>query len=257
MRKVICVYKPLGHTPLEMVEKVKEAFPEYKSEKIGYAGRLDPMAEGMVLLLIGEENKKRKDYERLPKEYEFDVLFGVSTDSYDVLGIIDSYSKDKIVNVETKVDKVVGSFIGKQEQEYPPYSSARVKGKPLYYWSRTGNISKIEIPKKKIHIYEFLYMKTKIITKEILEKQVYKKIFLPIGQFRQEEIRKAWELYFEKYSLSYYFVATFSLRCSSGTYVRKIAHEIGKMVNVPSLAFRIRRKSVGEYVLEECLSLEM
>ena len=67
-KKVLSIYKPLGKTPLEIIKEVKKQYPEYADESIGYAGRLDPMAEGILLLLISEENLKRKKYEKLPKE---------------------------------------------------------------------------------------------------------------------------------------------------------------------------------------------
>jgi len=51
-----------------------------------YAGRLDPMAHGVLVLLVGEENKKREKYEKFVKEYLFQCIFGVATDTYDILG---------------------------------------------------------------------------------------------------------------------------------------------------------------------------
>ena len=67
MQSVIPVYKPLGLTPLQAIVKFKKLFPDYANEKISYAGRLDPMAEGLLLLLVGEENKQRNEYEDLSK----------------------------------------------------------------------------------------------------------------------------------------------------------------------------------------------
>ena len=89
MDKVVNVYKPISPTPLQVVEKFREKHPEYAESKISYAGRLDPLAEGVLLLLIDKENKKREKYQKLDKEYEFEVLFGAATDTYDLLGIVD------------------------------------------------------------------------------------------------------------------------------------------------------------------------
>lgn len=58
MDKIISIYKPVGKTPLQMVEELRKRFPDIANEKLGFAGRLDPMAEGLLLVLIGEENKK-------------------------------------------------------------------------------------------------------------------------------------------------------------------------------------------------------
>ena len=88
MNTIILINKPISLTPLQAIRRLQSLHPELEGEKIGYAGRLDPMAEGLLLLLVSDENKKRKEYERLPKTYEFEVLLGIETDSYDVLGII-------------------------------------------------------------------------------------------------------------------------------------------------------------------------
>ena len=68
---LISVWKPQGWIPLRAVEEFKKKSPEYKDVKISYAGRLDPMAEGVLLLLVDEENKKRKVYEGFQKVYEY------------------------------------------------------------------------------------------------------------------------------------------------------------------------------------------
>ena len=59
MNKVINLYKPVGFTPLQAVERFKEENVRYKKEKISYPGRLDPMAQGVLLLLVGDETKKK------------------------------------------------------------------------------------------------------------------------------------------------------------------------------------------------------
>src|SRR5579871_234239 len=94
MQTILNLYKPIGKTPLEVIREFQIQNPEYQNVKLGYAGRLDPMAEGVLLVLVGEENKKRKEYERLKKEYEFTVLFGIETDSYDALGTVKNINED-------------------------------------------------------------------------------------------------------------------------------------------------------------------
>src|SRR3712207_2873397 len=102
MNKILNIYKPVGFTPLEMITALLKEFPEYKDKKIGYAGRLDPLAHGVLLLMIGDATKQRKDYLGLDKMYEFEVLFGVETDTYDLLGfvkerkVVESIVKEKV-----------------------------------------------------------------------------------------------------------------------------------------------------------------
>jgi len=85
MKKTINLYKPVGMTPLQAVEKLREKNTVYNGKKMSYAGRLDPMAEGVLLILVGDENKKMKQYMGFDKEYKAEILFGFSSDSNDVL----------------------------------------------------------------------------------------------------------------------------------------------------------------------------
>src|SRR4029077_12126698 len=139
---------PWGQTPLQTVKKLQKQNQKYQNIKIGYAGRLDPMADGLLLLLLGRENKKRKKYEDLAKQYEFTVLFGVATDSYDLLGKLTKVCKTTIN--ETRIRQATKQFVGTYNQPYPPYSSKTVNGKPLYFYARENRLSEIIIPTKNV-----------------------------------------------------------------------------------------------------------
>src|SRR3989344_2406007 len=80
------LYKPRGETPLERLSNFLRK--EKIKEKAAYMGRLDPMAEGVLLIATGDDIKKREEFLNLDKEYEFSALFGFSTDTYDILGKI-------------------------------------------------------------------------------------------------------------------------------------------------------------------------
>ncbi|MEO6509149.1 MAG: hypothetical protein ABIO02_04290 [Patescibacteria group bacterium] len=250
MKQTLSIYKPIGVTPLEIIHLVQKHFPEFADVKIAYAGRLDPMAEGLLLLLIGEECKQRKEYEKLTKEYEFEVLFGFATDSYDLMGMVTSTENQQM----TFKTEMISSFVGKHLQEYPPYSSARVNGKPLFYWARNNLLHTITIPKKEVEIYNMEYLfETKISSAELL-KIIIGRIGLVNGHFRQQEIISNWEKYFKNKEESYP-IMKFKVSCSSGTYVRSIANELGKKVGVSSLAFSIKRTKVGEFTLKDAIQL--
>src|SRR5690349_10661953 len=120
MQNIHIVYKPVGLTPLEMINKLQSQTPELVGKKICYAGRLDPLAHGVLLLLSGEETKQREKYLSLPKTYEFEVVFGMQTDTYDVLGYLkETEIKPLQVNVNLFVNTFVNNNIGKQQQFYP------------------------------------------------------------------------------------------------------------------------------------------
>lgn len=264
MKKVLNLYKPVGYTPLQLIKQLKRKYPQYKDKKLAYAGRLDPMAHGVLILLVEPETKKRKKYQSLDKEYEFKILFGVETDTYDVLGIpqkvhasqsMKSKRDDKTgteslpVLSESKVDKIARALVGKQMQKYPPYSSKTVKGRPLFWWARKGKLNEIEIPEKKIEIYSAEFKNLKMVDGKKLKKKIIQMIEKVEGDFRQEEIIKGWNNFLKRDDKKYP-VATLNINCTSGTYVRGLAHQIGQNLSTGAIALEILRKRVGDYKLE-------
>jgi tRNA pseudouridine(55) synthase len=112
MNKVLNLYKQAGETPLECILRFKKINPEYENVKMTYAGRLDPLAEGVLLVLTGEEVYNKEMFLNLKKEYEVEVLFGFETDTFDILGLLKSEirstksetnSKSKIQNFKKEL----------------------------------------------------------------------------------------------------------------------------------------------------------
>ena len=93
MKNIIILNKKEGETPLESLENFRSKNSKYFNLPMTYAGRLDPMASGLLLILAGEEVKNKEKYLNLEKEYEFEVLFGFSTDTHDILGKVISVRK--------------------------------------------------------------------------------------------------------------------------------------------------------------------
>lgn len=249
---MLSVYKPIGATPLQVVEKLKEKLPEYQSKKIGYAGRLDPMAHGVLILLIGEENKKKDQYLSLGKTYECNVLFGFSTDSYDLLGKIVKGPEKVNVNKEALRD-ILRDSVGKKLQEYPPFSSKTFKGKPLYRWSREDRLDEVIMPTRTIEIFSVKLLSFSSVTNDMLYSQVKERIGKVTGDFRQKEILENWKKQLRK--KAEYPVAAISVDCSSGTYIRSLANNIGNEMNTPSLAQDIFRTRVGNFSVSDSLQL--
>ena len=75
--------KPLGLTSLQALDALRAADPSLRDRRLGHAGRLDPMAEGLLTVLVGDENRDVHRLRALPKTYELDVLLGVGSDSFD------------------------------------------------------------------------------------------------------------------------------------------------------------------------------
>jgi tRNA pseudouridine55 synthase len=243
LKKVIILHKKEGETPLEALEKFRRKNKAYKNLPMTYAGRLDPMASGLLLILTGYECKNKEKYLSLDKEYKFRVLFGFATDTYDVLGKVIKDKKDCNLT-SNKIKKELESFVGEFFQAYPIYSSKTVKGKPLFKYAREDEY--VKIPKQKIFVKKLKFEKLmKINSKNILQ-NIEKRINKMNGDFRQEEILKIWREKLQK-SANKFFIADFKIKCGSGTYVRSIANSLGNKVGVPALAFSIERTKIGKW----------
>ena len=245
MKKVLNVFKPLGMTPYQLVLQFKENYPKYKDKKIGFAGRLDPMAEGVMILLLGDENKKRKEYEKYPKVYEFELLLGITSDTYDLMGV--PLFEEKKMN-EDEIKKYLKKRTGKQIQAYPPYSYPKVNGKPLYVWAREGRLDEIKIPEKEIEIYDFMFINRKQILSEDLLKVVDGRVSKVKGDFRQDEIKVAWKRLLSN-NKKVFEILRFKIKCSSGTYIRSVCNDMG------GLAYGIKRINVGSYDIRDSIVL--
>lgn len=245
-------YKRVGETPLEAIHRFREEnkgqSPELDFLPITYAGRLDPLAEGLLVLLVGEEVKKKEKYLELPKTYEFEVLWGVETDSLDLLGLVVESSKSK---VESKIPdteeiyKYLEKSVGKFEQMYPAYSSRPVGGKPLFEWAREGKINEVDIPKHEVEVNDAKFLGREEVSKEILKRQVLEKVSLVKGDFRQENILTEWINFFEK-SSEVFFVDKLEFTVSSGFYVRQFVSDMARSLGVKATAFSIKRTKVGD-----------
>ncbi len=256
MKKIINVYKPIGLTPLQLITKLRSIYPEYKDIKIGFAGRLDPLAHGVMLLMLGEETKKRDKYLGLPKEYEFEVLLGISTDTYDALGILQNLIYKPIPGkLEELISNFIKSKIGKQNQLYPPYSSKEVNGKPLFQWARKNKLGEIKIPEREIDIFDFELLDISAVPTDEIHKRIIGNINSVDGDFRQDEILKNWNELFKLNKSEKLTLVKFKINCSSGTYVRSLANELGQTVGTGAIALSIFRTKVGKHSITNSMKL--
>ena len=137
--KSAIIEKELGESPLQALERFRASDPRLADVPLTYAGRLDPMAEGKLLVLIGEECKRKEEYLRLDKEYAFEILFGVSSDTGDVLGMPEACGLPPLK--EDEVLKAAEGMTGGHRLPYPAFSSKPVGGKPLFEHALGGRLS--------------------------------------------------------------------------------------------------------------------
>jgi tRNA pseudouridine55 synthase len=229
------IYKHIGETPLEALERFRREQGIAADVPMTYAGRLDPMAEGLLLILLGEECKNKEKYLGLDKEYEVEVLFGITSDTYDTLGIV-KRSSDVLPNL-SKIDfkKYVGTFT----QLYPAYSSKTVNGKQLHELARASELPD-DMPTKEVEIHSIEMLGTSTIETANLKARVLANIAKVTGDFRQPEIKESWATIQGSFS-----TMLIRVTCSSGTYMRSLVHRMGQDAGCGAIALSIRRTWIG------------
>ncbi len=181
-------------------------------KKIGHAGTLDPMATGVLILLLGNGTKISKYLmEDGGKTYLAEAELGKTSDTWDIEGEILSNSDTSNVT-EDAVKEIILSWLGKSEQEVPPISAAKHNGQALYKLARKG----LEVPRK--------FKEIDISEIEVLN------IDLPL--------------------------VTFRVKCSSGTYIRSLAHSLGTRLGCGAVLTKLTREYSHPFELSEAHELD-
>jgi len=249
MNDVLVVNKPLGVTSFDVIRDLKKRFP---GEKIGHAGTLDPLANGVLICLIGKDATKRQsEFMDCDKEYVFDVLFGFETDTYDILGLVKAVSFYDPAILPQPLHNIVSEIKGDLDQPVPPFSAVKVNGRELYRWYLDGKINEVQIPVKQVHIDSIEIQNVEMISKEDLHSKIKSLLETVKAGFRQKMVLESWKKTFESSKQDTFVIAKIKATVSKGTYVRAIAHKIGKDLKVGACTLTITRTRVGEYKLDK------
>lgn len=247
MQTVIPIYKFPGETPLATIDRLRIAYPEYAGIPITYAGRLDPMADGLLLLLAGEARFSKEKYLKLPKTYTVTALFGISTDTGDLLGMPQIQENIDISDFETHIQDTLPKFIGRIEQKYPAFSSKPIDGKPSFVHAKLGR--EIEKQEHSVEIHAISLKNIQDITSEDLLQEIITKISQVSGDFRQEDIVREWQKSLK--NKDNFKIAQLVVSCGSGTYMRQLIPDIAEKMGLWGCCYHIYRSMVGEYRLSE------
>ena len=148
MNGIIIINKNQGYTSHDIVHKIKKI----SKEKVGHTGTLDPMAQGVLPILIGKATQCSKYLINHDKIYKVKLKLGIKTDTADSEGnIIEKTEISPEILNEQKILQAINSMKGKQEQIPPIYSAIKVNGKKLYEYARKGQ--EVEIKPRQIEIY--------------------------------------------------------------------------------------------------------
>jgi len=268
MKPYVILEKAVGETPLSCAEAYRLTHPELDGVPMAYAGRLDPMASGKLLILLGDECKKQTDYHGLDKEYEFSILFGLASDTHDVLGRLTNFSvksevgkaflesdeSEKIKMLQTVADSMTGPI----SLPYPLFSAKTVHGKPLHMWTLEQRLDEITIPTNESTVYSLIVERIETVSRAEMVTEVLKKIetIPPVTElrkalgndFRRVDVRNDWNnVLQDETQPQYYSIAYFRCVSASGTYMRSLAHVIGEKIGLGGLAWHIHRTIIGTF----------
>lgn len=212
---IVNVYKEPGFTSFDVVAKCRGIF---KQKKIGHAGTLDPIAEGVLVILLGSATKLSDYLTVQDKVYEATALLGRDTDTYDISGqtLAEASATDLLSLTEEKIMDALNSFVGKQMQLPPIYSALKKDGKKLYEYAREGK--EVEIAARPIEIYSIQ--------------------LLTIDGLGSSDVR-----------------VRFLVHCSKGTYIRSLCHDLGQKLSVHACMEKLIRKETYGLSSDDGLTL--
>ena len=148
MNGILVVDKKTGYSCRDFVNIVSK---KLKTKKVGHTGTLDPIATGVLVLLIGKSLKLTEILVSDTKEYIAKIKLGIQTDTLDITGnIVKKYDVGNITKED--ITRVLAKYMGKIKQEVPKYSAVHVNGKRLYEYAR--NNIEVELPKREVEIFD-------------------------------------------------------------------------------------------------------
>lgn len=205
---ILLVDKPSDHTSHDVVARLRG---KLKMKRIGHAGTLDPMATGLLIILVGKATRVSQYLMSLDKEYEGTVEFGKVTDTQDADGeVMETRPVPPLTEAEIKT--ALAGFQGDQYQTPPMYSAVKIDGVPLYKSARKGEEVAREPRFIRVHSWELLRLE------------------LPRFDFR--------------------------MRCTKGTYVRTLAHDLGQRLGCGAHLAALRRTASDKFHVSQALTLD-
>lgn len=217
---MLLIDKPKSWTSHDIVAKIRRLTD---IKKIGHSGTLDPLATGLLIILVGKKFTKQQDsFLKLDKEYLCTAQFGIETDSYDIEGrIIHEMPWSSLqLLTQDKVEKAMSNLRGEILQKVPAFSAVKIDGKKLYNLARNNQMAKITLPEKKVKIHEFSLLSFNC---------------LPDNE-----------------SIS----VDFKISCGSGTYIRSLIHDLGQLLNTGATITALRRTKIDKYSVDNTIKME-
>lgn len=246
---IFLVDKPIGKTSHDMVYEFRRKF---ETKKVGHAGALDPFATGLLIILVGKAAKLSDSFLGLDKEYEAEIAFGFKTDTLDTEGKLVATSNKEFDLQELK--DVLESFKPEYLQEIPIYSSVKVKGDKLRELVRRSESNVITNNADGSRSIQF-HKEGKILKELIIPQKVVKIYNLELLDLASNNIDKynfpeEFLTQLREKNIMQFKSAKILANVSKGTYIRKLAEDIGDKLQTSAMLVNLKRTKVGEYTLE-------
>lgn len=149
---ILLIDKPQGWTSFDVVAKVRgqvKAATGLKRPKVGHAGTLDPLATGLLIILVGDYCKRAQEYSKLNKTYQVEICLGKTSTTDDAEGELTLVSDRK--PTLTEVTEVINGFVGEISQVPPIFSAIKVGGKRAYKLARAGEVPEMKARTVTVH----------------------------------------------------------------------------------------------------------
>lgn len=232
----------------QCMERIKKELIISSRVPVTYAGRLDPMADGLVIFLVGEMRFYKDKFLKLSKTYQVSFFLGFNTDTYDILGIAEKQKTIAGCDFDTvkNVSEALYPIDVPKEQKFPQFSSRKFNGKPLFVFAK--NNTSIPQISHDVTLYDLDNFSSQQIHRDVLFQKIIQDIDLVVGDFRQESCKQSWceaQNQFPKYLNLY----SLDLSVSSGFYVRSWVHELGRETGCGAVTFSITRSIIGVFTM--------
>lgn len=245
MESILPIWQPVGYS----THKIAKAVAEKYGVKTSHTGTLDPLAQGVIIVLLGEDRLKKYEYAHWHKTYEFEIILGISTDTYDGMGLITEQYFNYIPNGKEDLSDFIGSYT----QQVPLYSTIKVKGRSLHEHARANNSDSIVLPKKQGEIFDIKVLGVEQYESSHIKKALINTIQRIDGDFRQQKIIDQWNSISIPLNLSSLKV---KVTTSKGIYVRSLSQDICENLGVIGFTYNLARTKNGEYQKQNSKSIE-
>lgn len=248
-RYEFALWKEEGETPLAALNRFKLAAPPpIAALPMTYAGRLDPLASGVLPVIAGDiTDEAKKEILNGPKAYEADILLGMTSDTDDPLGIVRLRGSAGDSEAEY-ARNIVQTLQGPIVQDYPAFSSAVHDGMPLWQHAREGRFPSKQ---RESYVYAASAGTPSSSTVAHIADEAARRIHLVAGDFRQEEVCASWGEVRARNEDARVMIVPVSLEVGPGFYVRALARTLGEQVGCGALAWRIIRTKAGRFSKRE------